>query len=212
MTGLQVPRQLCRSVVTSLLYQLMFLLPWVSPLFGQSPAPTADIPHWVRFSGTLRDAQGNPRSGVVGATFALYKEEQGGTALWLETQNVQADSSGHYTMFLGVTKSGGLPQELFVSGEARWLGVQPEGQAEQPRTLLLSVPYAYALKAGDAQTVGGLPPSAFVLAAPAGTGSTSTSNTIERKPPLIARQASQSLLTYWQRSPAIEGSTKNPGA
>ena len=34
--------------------------------------------------------------------------------------------------------------------------------------LLLSVPYA--LKAGDAATIGGLPPSAFVLAAP-GSGS-----------------------------------------
>jgi hypothetical protein len=30
--------------------------------------------------------------------------------------------------------------------------------------MLLSVPYA--LKAGDAQTIGGLPPSAFVLAGP----------------------------------------------
>ncbi|MGB8115042.1 MAG: hypothetical protein WCF22_14770, partial [Candidatus Sulfotelmatobacter sp.] len=36
---------------------------------------------------------------------------------------------------------------------------------QQPRVLLLSVPYA--LKAGDAATIGGLPPSAFVLAAPA---------------------------------------------
>ena len=60
-------------------------------------------------------------------------------------------------------QANGLPKELFVSGEARWLGVQPEGQAEQPRVLLLSVPYA--LKAADAETIGGLPPSAFVLAA-----------------------------------------------
>jgi len=51
------------------------------------------------------------------------------------------------------------------SGEARWLGVQPEGQTEQPPILLLGVPYA--LKAGDAETWGGLPASAFVLAAPA---------------------------------------------
>jgi hypothetical protein len=55
-------------------------------------------------------------------------------------------------------------------GEARWLGVQPEGQAEQPRVLLLRGPYA--LKAGDAQTLGGLPSSAFVLAAPPDNGAT----------------------------------------
>jgi hypothetical protein len=83
----------------------------------------------------------------------------------VETQNVMADKTGHYTVQLGSSKSDGLPLDLFTSGEARWLGVQVSGQAEQPRVLLLSVPYA--LKAGDAETVGGLPPSAFVLAAPA---------------------------------------------
>jgi hypothetical protein len=55
-----------------------------------------------------------------------------------------------------------LPKEVFVSGAARWLGVRPEGQPEQSRVLLLSVPYA--LKAADAETVGGLPPSAFARA------------------------------------------------
>jgi hypothetical protein len=65
---------------------------------------------------------------------------------------------------LGSTASQGLPADLFSSGEARWLGVQPQGEAEQPRIMLLSVPYA--LKAGDAATVGGLPASAFVLAPP----------------------------------------------
>ena len=39
------------------------------------------------------------------------------------------------------------------------------GGEEQPRVLLLSVPYA--LQAADAQTLGGLPPSAFMLAAAA---------------------------------------------
>jgi hypothetical protein len=69
---------------------------------------------------------------------------------------------------LGSTKAEGLPADLFASGEARWLGVQAAGQPEQPRVLLLSVPYA--LKAADAETVGGLPPSAFMLAAPAASG------------------------------------------
>jgi hypothetical protein len=52
--------------------------------------------------------------------------------------------------------------DLFSSGDARWLGVTVNGGQEQPRVLLLSVPYA--LKAADAETIGGLPPSAFVLA------------------------------------------------
>ena len=62
--------------------------------------------------------------------------------------------------------------DLFASGEARWLGVQPEGQAEQARVQLVSVPYA--MTAGDAQTLGGQPLSAFVLASVANGASTTS--------------------------------------
>jgi hypothetical protein len=110
------------------------------------------------------DSQGKAISGMAGITFSIYKDQFDGPALWLETQNVQADSRGAYVVQLGSTKSEGLPADLFNSGEARWLGVQINGQPEQARVLLLSVPYA--LKASDAETLGGLPPSAFVLAAP----------------------------------------------
>lgn len=53
--------------------------------------------------------------------------------------------------------------DLFASGESRWLGVQANlpGEVEQPRALLVSVPYA--LKAADAETLGGKPLAAFVL-------------------------------------------------
>jgi hypothetical protein len=122
------------------------------------------VPPLVNFSGALTDVNGKPLSGTVGVTFLLYKEAQGGSPLWLETQNVQPDKAGHYTVMLGSTSSTGLPSDIFVAGEAHWLGVQVQGQQqeEQPRVLLVSAPYA--LKAGDAETIGGLPPSAFVLA------------------------------------------------
>jgi len=83
------------------------------------------------------------------------------------------DESGRYTVMLGATTNAGLPAEAFTSGQARWLGVQPEGQPEQPRVLLLSVPYA--LKAADAETIGGLPPSAFMLAPMAEAGGSTAS-------------------------------------
>jgi hypothetical protein len=84
---------------------------------------------------------------------------------------------------LGSTSSTGLPSDIFVAGEAHWLGMQVQGrqQEEQPRVLLVSAPYA--LKAGDAETIGGLPPSAFVLATP-GTASSSS------MPTAFARSAS----------------------
>jgi trimeric autotransporter adhesin len=128
------------------------------------------VPRLVNFSGRAMDAQGKPISGVAGVTFAIYKTQDEGSPLWLETQNVQADAKGNYTIQLGATKSEGLPLDLFSAAEARWLGVRVNGGEEQPRVLLLSVPYA--LKAADAETIGGLPPSAFVLAAPAISGGT----------------------------------------
>jgi hypothetical protein len=129
---------------------------------AQEPPTASIVPNLVSFSATSTDVSGKPLSGTYGVTFSLYKDSEGGEALWTETQEVQADSHGHYTVMLGSKTSQGLPTEFFSSGEARWLGVQAEGQAGQSRVLLLSVPYA--LKAADAETIGGLPPSAFMLA------------------------------------------------
>jgi hypothetical protein len=122
------------------------------------------VPRLVKFAGVVKDDVGHAKTGVVGVTFGIYKDQEGGAPLWLETQNVQADNKGNYTALLGSTKVEGLPAELFTSNEARWLGVQIEGQAEQPRVIFVSVPYA--LKAVDAETLGGKPISAFQLAAP----------------------------------------------
>jgi hypothetical protein len=123
------------------------------------PASASSVPRLIKFSGTLLDEQGRPMKSPVGVTFALYAHESEGPALWMETQNVETDERGNYSVLLGANSGSGIPADLFNTGEARWLGVQAEHQPEQPRVLLVSVPYA--LKAGDAQTLGGLPPSAF---------------------------------------------------
>src|SRR6266849_3201275 len=147
------------------------------------PAQNVAVPRLVKFSSTAKDQLGHAPTGVVGVTFAIYKEQEGGAALWMETQNVQLDEQGHYAVLLGATKNEGLPVELFAAAEPRWLGVQlnlPK-EVEQPRVLLVSVPYA--LKAADAESLGGKPASSYALA-PAGiatgtdnggTGGTSTS-------------------------------------
>ena len=139
------------------------ILAFPNYVFGQTqPANAASVPRLIRYAGVTRDLNGTPLSGAVGVTFSLYAEQTGGAALWMETQNVQADAGGHYSILLGSTKPDGLPSELFASEQARWIGVQIEQQAEQSRALLVSAPYA--LKAGDAETLGGLPPSAFLRA------------------------------------------------
>jgi hypothetical protein len=152
---------------------LWLVLPVAAQTAGSTPA-AAQVPPLVNFSGVLADVNGKALTGVVGVTFSLYQERQGGSPLWLETQNVQAGKTGSYTVALGSTSSQGLPANVFAAGEARWLGVRPQGQEEQPRVMLMSVPYA--LKALDAETIGGKPASSFMLA-PTGRASASASNT-----------------------------------
>jgi hypothetical protein len=115
----------------------------------------------VTYTDTIKDAAGVPRFGSVGITVSLYANREDGQPLWRESQTVQLDNEGRYTLLIGATEREGLPLEVFTDRKAQWLGIQEEGEAEQPRILLLTVPYA--LKAADADTVGGRPLSAFVL-------------------------------------------------
>ncbi len=180
--------------VKPLLIAFCFLLPAMFAHAQTANDPTA-VPALVNFSGTLANV---PRSELTGVTFCLYKDSQGGSPLWIETQNVQPDKNGHYTVMLGAATSGGIPTALFASGEARWLGVQAAGQSEQPRVMLLAVPYA--LKAADAQTVGGLPPSAFVLAAPSALAVNSPASTLSSSAnlePTIGGGGTTGYLAAW---------------
>ncbi len=117
------------------------------------------VPPWLKYTGHLEDSMGRPKTGVVSITFALYEEEQGGPALWMETQNVELDQDGYYSAVLGTTQTDGLA-ELIATGRATWLGVQPWGEAEK-RVLLVSVPYAF--KAQEADKLAGKSLSDVVL-------------------------------------------------
>jgi hypothetical protein len=154
-----------------------FLLLALAAIFGMnlrawgqssdSSAPSAvqssaSVPRLVRFSGEIRIPSGKQANEGVSVTFALHKEQEGSESLWMESQNVQLDTNGRYTVLLGASSPDGLPVEVFTSGEARWLSITPAGEVEQPRVLLVSAPYA--LKAGDAETLGGRPASAYALA------------------------------------------------
>ena len=147
-----------------------------APARAGSASGSSVVPHLVSYSSVLTDAVGKPVTVVTGVTFLLYPDQQGGVPVWMETQNVSPDKAGHYTAQLGATRSEGLPTDVFATGEARWLAVQVAGEAEQPRVLLVAVPYA--MKAADAETVGGLPASAFVLAAPIAGGVASPANQV----------------------------------
>ena len=146
----------------TLVFALLAGCLWAGAAAGQGPSDLPAVPRLVRFSGAANDARGNPITGQADIKFALYTEETGGAALWTETQSVALGAGGRYGVFLGATKPAGLPADLFTTRQAHWLGATVEGQAEQTRVMLVSAPYA--LKAGDAETLGGLPPSAFLRA------------------------------------------------
>ncbi|WP_263350385.1 autotransporter outer membrane beta-barrel domain-containing protein [Acidicapsa acidisoli] len=138
-------------------------------------AVNSNVPRLMKFSGVVADPDGKPATGIVAVTFNFYKEQEG-AALWTETQNLQLDAQGRYTVLLGAGSAAGLPIDLFASGNALWLGVQPElaGQSELPRVLLVAVPYA--LKAADADTLGGKPASAYALSQGQATPSSGLAN------------------------------------
>lgn len=109
------------------------------------------------FSGQALHAQG-ARLGVQGIlkksngaalddgnysiTFKLYNTEQGGTALWTETQPDVEVTSGIYTVALGSVTSLSLP-----FNEDYYLGVKVGTTPEMsPRVKLTTAPYALSLK------------------------------------------------------------------
>jgi|HubBroStandDraft_3_1064219.scaffolds.fasta_scaffold37177_3 hypothetical protein len=99
-------------------------------------AAVAQVPLLIKFSSVATDEGGKTLSGVVSITFSLYSSQQGGEALWTETQNnVRLDPNGHYSVQLGITKHTGAPTSLLSTGEACWLGVRIAEQAERPRVL-----------------------------------------------------------------------------
>src|SRR5229473_1685383 len=48
------------------------------------PAQNVAVPRLVKFSSIAKDQLGHAPTGVVGVTFAIYKEQEGGAALWIE--------------------------------------------------------------------------------------------------------------------------------
>ena len=95
--------------------------------------------------------------------------------------------------------------ELFATAQAQWLGVRQEGHAEQPRVMLLSVPYA--LKAADAETFGGKPPSAYMSAptnasgaAVGVTGVATTQTTNSKQPATVGGSGTTNYVPVWTSS------------
>ena len=147
------------------------ILMFPSALFAQSSpgASSASVPRLINISGVFRPADGQPAGAVETVTVSIYADQEGGAPLWQETQTVALDGQGRYTLLLGASQPDGIPAAVFGTGDAQWRGTLFEraGEVEGPRVRITSVPYA--LRASDADTLGGRPASAYCWHLPAGT-------------------------------------------
>jgi trimeric autotransporter adhesin len=144
------------SLVLPAIAMLVMGIPAMS-LHAQTAAVTSPvIPQMMKYSGVAVDSARD----TVEVVFRIYSGAESGEALWSEAQRVVVGQDGTYSVLLGAATEGGLPQTVFASGQALWLGVSIERAPELARIPLVSVPYA--MKAADAETLGGVPASEFV--------------------------------------------------
>ena len=131
-------------------------------------ASSQSVPRLINVSGVFQPANGQPASAVETVTLSIYADAEGGAPLWQETQTIAIDAQGRYSLLLGATQADGIPAAVFGTGDAKWLGTVFEraGEVEGPRVRITSVPYA--LRSSDADTLGGRPASAYLLAPGAG--------------------------------------------
>lgn len=118
----------------------------------------ADVPHLVRYQGTLTDDQQVPLEGPYTCTFRLYDAATGGTKVWQETQTNVPITKGQFSVLLGQVTPLDLPFDKDL-----WLSIEINTDGEMsPRQRLSSVPYAYRAKVAEtAQTAQNMKTSAI---------------------------------------------------
>jgi len=93
------------------------------------------VPESINYQGILTDTSGRAVSGSKTVVFKIYESEQDATAIWSQTEVVNIDSNGFYSVELDVS---GLDFNV-----PYWLGINVEGTGEMsPRYKISSAGYA----------------------------------------------------------------------
>ena len=109
-----------RRIGTSIAVVLSILL-FVSICPAQPTATTA-VPNLIRYGGTLKDATGAPIASATGVTFAIYKQQDGGAAVWMETQNVTTDAKRNTALYSAAPQPQDYPVTSFrKKSNAGWV-------------------------------------------------------------------------------------------
>jgi len=87
---------------------------------ANSATSASVVPRLIKFSGEvnpqisqikqIKESEDGKSQSPTGVTFSLYELQEGGSALWSESQKVQVDEQGRYTVLLRATQpEGGDP-------------------------------------------------------------------------------------------------------
>src|SRR3954468_7203159 len=80
------------------------------------------VPRLINITGVFRPANGQPAGRVETVTLSIYADAERGVPLWQETQTIDIDAQGRYSLLLGTTRPDGIPAEIFGAEAAHWLG------------------------------------------------------------------------------------------
>ena len=93
------------------------------------------------YQGRLADDAGNPQTGTLGMSFAIWDATNGGTIIWgPESHSAVPVTDGLFNVGLGSQTSGGIPTTTW-NGD-RYLEITVSGETLTPRELIRSVPIA----------------------------------------------------------------------
>lgn len=150
--------------MTRRLHDVTFYVIIISSLLLWSAPAWAEIPHKINYQARLADtATGEPLVGTYSTEFRLYDAPVAGTLLWDETQTVDSDSAGIFSVILGSDTEIALTFD-----EPVWLEVVVEGEVLSPRREIVSVPFAFrtgvAEHADGADSLGGHSSDEFIRA------------------------------------------------
>jgi hypothetical protein len=112
----------------------------------------AQVPTSITYQGRLTNASGSPITGTITVVFTIYDNETADTPVWSESQSIDPDDKGVFTVQLGAVTP--LDNKIF-NGAAKWLGIQIGSDAEMtPLQPINSAPYSITGAGGGSFTLG----------------------------------------------------------
>jgi hypothetical protein len=120
----------------------------------------SQVPERMNYQMRLTDSvTGEPEPGSHDLVFRIFEQEVGGTPVWDETHNVDADDTGVVSLILGSN----APIDIDFDG-GMWLEVEVDGETLAPRREIVSVPYAFrAMNSDNADSLGGVHSGSYVV-------------------------------------------------